>query len=226
MIELHAAHGYLLSSFLSPLTNQREDDYGGTSGGALPLPAGGLRRDAGRVGRAASPCRCASRAHDWVPGGMTPRGGRRGRAALQGRGGRHHPRVVGAGEPRREARCTGGCSRSPSPTASATRWACRPSPVGNITEYDHVNTIIAAGRADLCALARAHLADPYWTLHAAAQQGHADSAWPKQYEAGQDPVRARALSARRRRTDDPIGVTLGAVRRSTRTPPRANPSTG
>jgi anthraniloyl-CoA monooxygenase len=55
--------------------------------------------------------------------------------------------------------------------------------VGNITEYDHVNTIVAAGRADLCALARAHLADPYWTLHAAAQQGHR-VAWPKPYEAG------------------------------------------
>lgn len=56
--------------------------------------------------------------------------------------------------------------------------------VGNITEADHVNTILAAGRADLCALARAHLADPFWTLHAAAQQGYRGVAWPRQYEAG------------------------------------------
>jgi len=56
--------------------------------------------------------------------------------------------------------------------------------VGNIFEADHVNSIIAAGRADLCAIARAHLADPYWTLHTAAQQGFNEIEWPKQYLAG------------------------------------------
>ena len=56
--------------------------------------------------------------------------------------------------------------------------------VGNIFEADHVNSIIAAGRADLCAIARPHLADPAWTLHAAAQLGHGEIAWPKQYLTG------------------------------------------
>jgi len=56
--------------------------------------------------------------------------------------------------------------------------------VGNIFEADHVNTIVAAGRADLCALARPHLADPFWTLHAAAQEGCAEAAWPKPYWQG------------------------------------------
>ena len=60
--------------------------------------------------------------------------------------------------------------------------------VGAIFEPDHVNSIIAAGRADLCALARPHLADPYWTLHAAAQLGYRDMPWPKQYLAGRDQL--------------------------------------
>ncbi len=58
--------------------------------------------------------------------------------------------------------------------------------VGNIYETDHVNSIIAAGRADLCCLARPHLSDPYWTLHAAAQMGYPEQAWPVQYLSGRE----------------------------------------
>jgi anthraniloyl-CoA monooxygenase len=60
--------------------------------------------------------------------------------------------------------------------------------VGNIYEPDHVNSILMAGRADLCCLARPHLADPYWTLHAAARQGYTGAAWPKPYLAGRDQL--------------------------------------
>ena len=63
-----------------------------------------------------------------------------------------------------------------------------PDTIGNITEPDHVNSILMAGRADLCCLARPHLANPYWTLHAAARQGYSAIAWPKPYQAGRDQL--------------------------------------
>jgi anthraniloyl-CoA monooxygenase len=68
--------------------------------------------------------------------------------------------------------------------------------VGNIYEIDHVNSILAAGRADLCCLARPHLTDPYWTLHAAAQQGYDGVAWPKQYWPGRDQLLRNLARAR------------------------------
>ena len=67
--------------------------------------------------------------------------------------------------------------------------------VGNIYEPDHVNSILMAGRADLCCLARPHLADPYWTLHAAAQLGYAGETWPKPYLAGRDQLHRLAARA-------------------------------
>ena len=77
-----------------------------------------------------------------------------------------------------------GCSRRPSPTRFATRSAIATIAVGAISEADHANSIIAAGRADLCALARPHLADPAWTLHEAARIGLKTIPWPKQYLSG------------------------------------------
>ena len=72
--------------------------------------------------------------------------------------------------------------------------------VGNIFEVDHVNSILAAGRADLCCLARPHLADPYWTLHAAAQLGYRGETWPKPYLAGRDQLHRVSLTNAELRT--------------------------
>jgi anthraniloyl-CoA monooxygenase len=126
-------------------------------------------------------------AHDWAPGRQHRRRRGRDRAALPGRGRRHRPRVVGAGgqarAPGLRAHVPGAVLRSDPQRAGVPTIA-----VGNIFEADHVNTIIAAGRADLCALARPHLADPYWTLHAAAEQGVTDVPWPVQYGAGKQQL--------------------------------------
>ena len=83
-----------------------------------------------------------------------------------------------------QSRRSAAASRRRSPTGSATRSAIPTIAVGAISSYDDVNTTILAGRADLCALGRPHLYDPYWTLHAAAEQGYGDTEWIVQYQAG------------------------------------------
>ena len=87
------------------------------------------------------------------------------------------------------------CSRRRSPTRSATRRHVDTIAVGAISEADHANSIIAAGRADLCAIARPHLADPAWTLHEAAKIGVADIAWPKQYHSAKAQYEANLARA-------------------------------
>ncbi len=181
MIELHAAHGYLLSSFISPLTNQRADEYGGTleKRCRYPLEVFAAMRAAWD---AAKPMSVRISAHDWVPGGMTPAD-----AAVVARlfkeAGADIVHVSSGQVSRDEKPVYGRMFQVPFSDRIRNEVGVPTIAVGNITEYDHVNTIIAAGRADLCALARVHLADPYWTLHAAAQQGY-KMPWPKQYEAG------------------------------------------
>ena len=182
LLELHCAHGYLLSSFLSPLTNQRTDEYGGDLERRcrFPLEVFAAVRAAWPADR---PMSVRLSAHDWAPDGNTGDDAveiaRRFQAAgvdivhaSSGQVVKHERPVYGR--------------MFQVPFADQIRGALKlPTiAVGNIFEADHVNTIIAAGRADLCALARPHLADPYWTLHAAAEQGYADVAWPAPYAAG------------------------------------------
>jgi anthraniloyl-CoA monooxygenase len=182
LLELHCAHGYLLSSFLSPLTNQRDDEYGGDVARRcrFPLEVFAAMRQVWPEGR---PMSVRISAHDWAPGGNTGDDAveiaRRFQAAgvdlvhvSSGQVVKHERPVYGR--------------MFQVPLSDQIRNALRVPTiaVGNIFEADHVNTIIAAGRADLCALARPHLADPYWTLHAAAEQGYADASWPVPYAAG------------------------------------------
>jgi len=181
MIELHAAHGYLLSSFLSPLTNRRDDEYGGSTENRcrFPLEVFAAMR---AVWDATKPMSVRLSAHDWVPGGMTPEEATEVARRFKDAGADiiH----VSSGQVSRDEKPVyGRMFQVPFSDRIRNEVGVPTIAVGNITEYDHVNTIVAAGRADLCALARAHLADPYWTLHAAAQQGH-KVAWPKPYEAG------------------------------------------
>jgi anthraniloyl-CoA monooxygenase len=179
LLELHCAHGYLLSSFLCPLTNRRTDDYGGSLANRLRFPL-----EVFRALRAAwpedKPMSVRISAHDWAPGGNTPEDAVEMARAFRTAGADLID--VSSGQTTREARPVYGRMYQ-TPFADQIRNAVgiATMAVGNIFEPDHVNSIIAAGRADLCALARPHLADPAWTLHAAAQQGFAAIDWPKQY---------------------------------------------
>ncbi|MCF8155559.1 MAG: bifunctional salicylyl-CoA 5-hydroxylase/oxidoreductase, partial [Rhodoferax sp.] len=182
MIEFHAAHGYLLSSFISPLTNQRNDEYGGSLENRCryPLEVFNAMRT---VWPADKPMSVRISAHDWVPGGTTPNDAAEVSRLFKDAGADiiH----VSSGQVSKDEKPVyGRMFQVPFSDKIRNELHVPTITVGNIFEADHVNTIIAAGRADLCALARPHLADPAWTLHAAAEQGFTDIAWPKQYVGG------------------------------------------
>jgi anthraniloyl-CoA monooxygenase len=182
MIEFHAAHGYLLSSFISPLTNQRSDEYGGSLENRCryPLEVFNAMR---AVWPADKPMSVRISAHDWVPGGTTPNDAAEISRQFK-EAGADIIHVSSGQVSKDEKPVYGRMFQVPLSDKIRNELQVPTITVGNIFEADHVNTIIAAGRADLCALARPHLADPAWTLHAAAEQGYTDIAWPKQYVGG------------------------------------------
>ncbi len=181
MLEIHMAHGYLLASFLSPLTNRRTDDFGGALESRARFPLAVL--DAVRAEWPADrPVTVRISAIDWEEDGMTEEDSVAFSAMLKA----HRCDAVNVS--------TGQTTPNAKPIFGRmwqTRFADRirheakiPTiAVGNIASADHVNTILAAGRADLCAIARPHLDDPNFTLHAAKEQG-VDVWWPPQYEPG------------------------------------------
>jgi anthraniloyl-CoA monooxygenase len=181
-LELHCAHGYLLSAFLCPLTNQRGDEYGGTLENRCRYPL--------EVFRAMRACWPAERplsvrisAHDWAPGGNTPDDAIAIARLFKDAGADLID--VSSGQTTREARpIYGRMYQTPFSDRIRNEVGIATMAVGAIFEPDHVNSILMAGRADLCALGRPHLADPYWTLHAAAQLGYVDVDWPVQYRQG------------------------------------------
>ncbi|HUF47536.1 MAG TPA: bifunctional salicylyl-CoA 5-hydroxylase/oxidoreductase [Vicinamibacterales bacterium] len=182
MLELHAAHGYLLSSFITPLSNQRTDEFGGALQNRLryPLEVFGAMR---AVWPAARPMSVRISATDWVEGGVSGADAVViARAFVEAGVDIVH---VSTGQTSLDATPVYGRMYQ-TPFSDHVRNEARVPTiaVGNITEPDQVNSIIAAGRADLCALARPHLSDPFWTLHAAAESGFADQAWPVQYLTG------------------------------------------
>jgi anthraniloyl-CoA monooxygenase len=184
ILEVHCAHGYLLSSFITPLTNLRTDEYGGSLAGRLRYPLevfAALRA----VWPAHKPMSVRISATDWVPGGIGPDDAVEIAHAFATAGADLID--VSAGQTSRRAQPVyGRMFQTPFADRIRNEAGIATMAVGNIFEPDHVNGIIAAGRADLCALARPHLADPYWTLHAAAQLGYEGLAWPKPYLAGRD----------------------------------------
>jgi len=181
-LELHAAHGYLISAFLSPLTNQRDDGYGGSleNRARYPLEIFNAMRAAWPAER---PMSVRISAHDWIHGGVTPDDATAFARLFKAAGADVVDVSSGQVSPR-EQPIYGRMFQTPFADQIRNEVGIATITVGNIFEYDHINTIIAAGRADLCALARPHLADPAWTLHAAAQQGYAKVDWPKQYVGG------------------------------------------
>ena len=182
MLELHCAHGYLLSAFISPLTNRRTDDYGGSLGNRLRFPLE-VFRAMRAVWPEERPMSVRISAVDWVEGGNMPEDAVEIARAFKQAG--SDLIDVSSGQTSTAARPVyGRMYQTPLADQIRNEALIATMAVGAITEPDHVNSIVAAGRADLCALARPHLADPHWTLHAAAQLRHAGQAWPSQYLSG------------------------------------------
>ncbi len=178
VLEIHMAHGYLLSGFLSPLSNQRSDEYGGSLEARARYPLEVL--DAVREVWSDAPLSVRISATDWVPEGFTPDDA----AALAEMLRAHGADLidVSAGQTSTDAKpAYGRLFQTPFADRIRNEVDIATMAVGNISTYDDINTIILAGRADLVALARAHLADPYFTIHAAREQGYDDLEWPVQY---------------------------------------------
>ncbi len=192
MLELHAAHGYLLSSFLTPVSNRRTDKYGGELKNRLryPLEVFAAMRGAWPEDR---PMSVRISATDWVRDGIT------GEEAVAIARAFHEAGAdiihVSTGQTTPEAKPVfGRMFQTPYSDRIRQEAGVPTIAVGNITEWDQVNAILAAGRADLVAIGRPHLADPAWTLRAAAEQGFTDQWWPVPYREGK-----RQLERLRRR---------------------------
>ena len=179
MLELHCAHGYLLSAFLSPLTNRRSDQYGGSVENRTRFPLevfSALRA----VWPAHSPISVRISATDWFPGGNTIDDAVKIAALFKAAGADIIDVSAGQVTPLQKP-VYGRMFQTPFSDRVRSEVGIMTMAVGNIFEADHVNSIIGAGRADLCLLARAHLADPHWTLRAAAELGYEAQWWPEQY---------------------------------------------
>ena len=179
-LELHCAHGYLLSSFISPLTNLRTDEYGGSLVNRLryPLEVFGAMRDAWPQHL---PMSVRISAHDWVEGGITPHDAVEIARAFKAAGADMIDCSSGQVS-RKQSPVYGRMFQTPFADRVRNEAGIATIAVGAISEADHVNSIIGAGRADLCAIARPHLANASWTLMEAAKIGYVDLAWPKQYQ--------------------------------------------
>jgi anthraniloyl-CoA monooxygenase len=178
-LELHCAHGYLLSSFISPLTNRRDDAYGGSLENRCRYPLRVLR--AMRAAWPADkPISVRISAHDWVDGGITPDDAVQ-IARLFKEGGADLIDCSSGQVSKQERPVYGRMFQTPFSDRIRNEAKIATIAVGSIFEADHANSIIAAGRADLCAVGRPHLANPAWTLTEAARIGFSAIDWPKQY---------------------------------------------
>ncbi len=187
MLELHYAHGYLMSSFITPIKNKRADEYGGSLENRMRFPLE-VFNAVRAVWPTEKPISIRISATDWMEEeGISPSDaveiakmlGEVGVDIID----------VSAGQTTIDAKPVyGRMFQTPFSDQIKNETGLKTMAVGNIYETDHVNSILMAGRADLCCLARPHLADPYWTLHAAAEMGYRDPSWPAPYEAGRDQL--------------------------------------
>jgi anthraniloyl-CoA monooxygenase len=178
ILELHMAHGYLLASFISPLTNLRTDQYGGPVENRMRFPLE-VFDSVRKIWPQERPMSVRISAHDWVPGGMDP-----AQAVEVARFLKEHGCDVidvssGQTDPLAQP-VYGRMYQAPFADRIRNELKIPTISVGNIQNWDHVNTLLVSGACDLCALARPHLYDPYFTFHAAADQNW-DVTWPNQY---------------------------------------------
>jgi anthraniloyl-CoA monooxygenase len=178
---LHCGHGYLLSSFLSPLTNHRRDEYGGSHQNRIRYPLE-VFRAVRAVWPSNKPISVRLSCHDWTEEGNTPEDAATFAKMFKDSG--VDLIDCSSGQVwKGDTPVYGRLYQTPFADKIRNEIGIATIAVGAISEADQVNSIIAAGRADLCALARPHLADPAWTLHEAAKIGAA-TPWPKQYLSG------------------------------------------
>ncbi|GCE44243.1 Anthraniloyl-CoA monooxygenase [Rhodococcus wratislaviensis] len=218
LIEVHVAHGYLLSGFLSPVSNRRTDEYGGSFENRLRFPLEVF--DAVRAAAPATiPVTVRISAHDWIPGGNTDNDAVEiAQAFAEHSAAAIH---VSSGQVAKEEKPAFGRSYQ-TPFADkirariGTTTDTKVIAVGAISSYDDVNSILLAGRADLCAIGRTHLYDGSWTLHAAAEQAYSGpgAGWPVQWKGGRrkpptsrtDKVPPRLSLLREGTADDGVHV--------------------
>jgi len=199
-LELHYAHGYMMSSFITPLTNRRTDEYGGSLENRMRFPLE-VYRAVRKVWPEEKPISVRISAHDWVgAAGIMPKDAVAISRLLAEQG--VDLIDVSAGQTTVEAQPVyGRMFQTPFSDHIRNEVGIATLAVGNIYESDHVNSILMAGRADLVCLGRPHLADPYWTLHAAADLHYTGVTWPKPYERGRDQLyrlkaRAEAMTGK------------------------------
>ncbi|MBK0328923.1 bifunctional salicylyl-CoA 5-hydroxylase/oxidoreductase [Rhodobacteraceae bacterium F11138] len=195
MIEMHAAHGYLIASFISPVTNKRDDDYGGSLENRLryPLEIFAAMRAEWPDDK---PMTVRISAHDWMgDDAVTPDEAVQIGAAFKAAGA-DAINVSSGQTDKAEQPVYGRMFQVPFADRVRNEIDLPTLVAGNIYEPDHVNSILMAGRADLVLLARPHLADPYWTLHAAVELGDEEQIWPAPYEGGRRQANTLAERAR------------------------------
>jgi len=191
MIELHFAHGYLMSSFITPLMNKRRDEYGGSLENRMrfPLEVCNAVRKAWPDDK---PISVRISATDWLEGeGITPHDAVDIARMLKAAG--IDIVDISAGQTSTRAQPVyGRMFQTPLSDRTRNEANIATMAVGNIYEPDHVNSILMAGRADLVCLGRPHLANPYWTLHAGAALGDSQTKWPAPYQAGGEQMKRLA----------------------------------
>jgi anthraniloyl-CoA monooxygenase len=184
----------LLSGFISPLTNRRHDEYGGTLEHRLryPLEVFAAVR---QVWPADLPISVRISAHDWVEGGITPADAVSIARAFKAAGADMIDCSSGQVSPHQKP-TYGRMYQTPFADRIRQEAGIPTIAVGAISEADHVNSILAAGRADLCAIARPHLANPAWTLTEAARIGYTDQPWPAAYASAKPQLESMFARAR------------------------------
>ena len=193
ILELHCAHGYLLSAFLSPLTNQRDDEYGGDHAARARYPLE-VFHAIRAVWPEDKPISVRLSTNDWYEGGNTPEDAAIFAAMFKEAGADlidcSSGQVV-----KQEKQVFGRMWQTPFSDKIRNEVQVPTIAVGAISEADHANSVIAAGRADLCAIARPHLADPSFVMHEAAKVGYSGQVWPKQYYASRQQYEANLARA-------------------------------
>lgn len=179
MIELHAAHGYLLASFISPLTNTREDDYGGSLENRMRFPLE-VFREMRAYWPGGKPMSVRISADDRAQDGVTAQEAV-DIAMMFAMEGADIVNVSSGQTVARSQRAIGAMANAPLSDRIRNEAGLATMVAGNITTADQANQILLAGRADLVCIGRSHLSNPYWTLHQAAALGDQGTVWPKPY---------------------------------------------